>query len=151
MLVKLDPRAGDKLGDQIDLANELLTKDYVDEVQLQMNDGLKFMRTPMDGDQIRKFIWEGYSNDNCGVRYDINELSIIPFENTVWVVYNNEVIFTTSAYFNPEEELSPECYFTYSIQEYLDDAMDDANEDVMSWFIEWGEENVNNFREDLDY
>jgi hypothetical protein len=63
MKIVIEPRAGDKYEDQIDLANEMLKNGFVDEVQLQFNDGLKFMRTYHDPDQIRKFIWEGYSRD----------------------------------------------------------------------------------------
>jgi len=148
MLVKLDPRAGDKLGDQIDLANELLTKDYVDEVQLQMNDGLKFMRTPMDGDQIRKFIWEGYKNDIGIVTYYAEELRVIPFASKLYVVYDGTIVYSTSAYYENDVDKINQ-YGSISIEDAL--VNEYSVEDVKRWFIEWGEEHIVNFREDFDY
>ena len=146
MLVILEPRAGDKLSDQIDLANELLTKDYVNEVQLQMNDGLKFMRTPMDGDQIRKFIWEGYNNDTCDVMYEVKELEFVPFGSRITVGFNGEVVFTTSA-MSDVQDLSS-LYGRCTVQGILDEEID---KDVLKRFINWGEDHIVNFREDFDY
>lgn len=65
MLVKLEPRVGEKMSDQIELANFLLYQypDLVTEVELQLNNGPKYMRHVHDGDAIRKFIWSGYEGD----------------------------------------------------------------------------------------
>jgi len=146
MLVILEPRAGDKLGDQIDLANELLTKDYVDEVQLQMNDGTHYMRQPMDGDQIRKFIWEGYKNDIGIVTYYAEELEFVPFCSRITVGFNGEVVFTTSA-MSDVQDLSS-LYNRCTVQGILDEEID---ENVRKRFINWAEDHIVNFREDFDY
>ena len=148
MLVILEPRAGDKLGDQIDLANELLTKDYVDEVQLQMNDGTHYMRQPMDGDQIRKFIWEGYDNDIDTVTYYAEELRVIPFASKLYVVHDGSIVFSTSAYYENDVDKIKQCG-AISIRDALSEEY--SVEDVKRWFIEWGEEHIVNFREDFNY
>ena len=151
MKVILEPNAGDSLSDQIDLANELLTKDYVHEVQLQMNDGLRFMRTYHSGDEIRKFIWVGYNNDFSGVQYEADELEIIPFESKIVVVHDGDIVYTTSAY-NDGSDLDP-MFTRMTVQETLDDITrgDAFNKDVERWFIDWGEQYIVNFREDFDY
>ncbi len=149
MLVKLKPRAGDKLGDQIDLANELLLKDYVNEVQLQMNDGTHYMRQPMDGDQIRKFIWEGYDNDIDTVTYYAEELRVIPFTSRLYVVHNGSIVYSTSAYYENDVDKINQ-YDSITIEDALINKYS-VDEDVKHWFIEWSEKHIINFREDFDY
>ncbi len=62
MQVILKPGAGDKFGDQIDIANLLLERypREVGEVELNFNGEKKYMRTTHDTEQIKKFIWSGY-------------------------------------------------------------------------------------------
>ena len=64
MTAILQPNAGDKFDDQIDIANMLL-EHYpreVGEVELSFNGEKRYMRTPHDREQIRKFIWKDYGN-----------------------------------------------------------------------------------------
>jgi len=63
MRVQLTPSAGERLSVQCDIANQLLERDDVHEVQLQFNDGLKFMRTVHTEEQLRKFIYPDYENE----------------------------------------------------------------------------------------
>ena len=63
MLVTLTPGAGERLSVQCDIANELLEKGIVSEVQLQFNDGLKFMRTYHSEEEIKKFIYPDYETE----------------------------------------------------------------------------------------
>jgi hypothetical protein len=150
MKVILEPNAGDKYGDQIDLANELLEKGFVHEVQLQLNDGLKFMRTYHSPDEIRKFIWDGYDNDYPN-QYDADELEIIPFIDKIVVAYNGKIAFTTASSEDPQELDS--MYTRMGIQEALDEyaAMEDFDTSVTDRFIEWAEQNIVNFSEDFCY
>ncbi len=65
MLITIKPSAGDKFGDQIDIANMLLDK-YpweIGEVELNFNGEKKYMRTVHDTEQIKKFIWSGYEEE----------------------------------------------------------------------------------------
>jgi hypothetical protein len=151
MKVILEPNAGDSLSNQIDLANELLEKDYVHEVQLQMNDGLRFMRTYHSGDEIRKFIWAGYNNDFSDVQYEADELEIIPFESKIVVACDGDIVYTTSAY-NDGSDLDPEL-LRMTVQETMDEIECGGafNKDVERWFIGWAEQHIVNFREDFDY
>ena len=62
MEIIIHPRAGERLSDQIDLANELLkrTDMYIDRVVVHMNGGPKVMKTWMTPKEIRKYVWDGY-------------------------------------------------------------------------------------------
>ncbi len=65
MKMVIEPNAGDHFDDQIDIVNMLLEK-YpleVGEVELNFNGEKKYMRTVHDTEQIKKFIWSGYKEE----------------------------------------------------------------------------------------
>jgi len=143
MKVILEPRAGDKLSDQIDLANEILTKGYVDEVQLQMHDGLKFMRSPMDEEQIRKFIYKGYNVDSQMFRAE--DLDFVPFVTRIGVGFGDKMIFTTSD-FNDQNDMLP-MFERDSLEEIIEN-IDVFDEVVKNRFYVWCTANIIDFEQD---
>lgn len=61
MTATLNPSAGEKFDNQIDLARAILETGLATEVELNLNGISKFMRpSNMSTENIRKFIWCGY-------------------------------------------------------------------------------------------